>query len=345
MKILWGVPELNTGGVENFVVNIVPKLKKCGLDITVISSGGKLVKQLYENNIEHITFDLKSKNLFNLLTVFKLKNFFKTNKFDVIHAHSRVPAWLFYLTCEHKRKLVFSPHGRYRIHFGSRIVEKYPLLIFGAKTLGDYFKDSFNLTGKTELAFYGIDVNKFDMQFNIKKDPFVFGAVGRLSKVKGFGVLIKAFYKAFGDSKKVKLIIAGSGPEYDNLNKLIGDLRVNIELMGHIDDMKKFYNMINVIVISSWREGLPLTLLEAMASKRCAIASTVGDIPLIVEHEKSGFLFPPGNIEMLSNYMKYIYENSNKLLEFSHNSYIKVKIDYNIDRQVNDIIEIYKKYF
>ena len=95
MHIVHILPELNQGGVEVVVLNLNRELIKRGHHSSVISAGGSMVSQLESDGGRHITLDVCSKNPLTVpLRVLQLKSVLKKINPDVIHVHSRVPAWL-----------------------------------------------------------------------------------------------------------------------------------------------------------------------------------------------------------------------------------------------------------
>ena len=91
------LPDLNSGGVERGTLEVSKYLVNMGLRSMVISNGGRMVEELKRCKGEHYKVGVGKKNLFIIFSFFKLINFIKKNKIDVIHARSRLPAWVCYL--------------------------------------------------------------------------------------------------------------------------------------------------------------------------------------------------------------------------------------------------------
>src|SRR3989338_5940246 len=98
MKIIQILPELKEGGVERGTLDLCLYLQSQGHHVIVISNGGPLVQKLLENKIHHLSWPVHKKNP---LTIFrmsqKLRHLIRTEAIDIIHARSRVPAWITYL--------------------------------------------------------------------------------------------------------------------------------------------------------------------------------------------------------------------------------------------------------
>ncbi len=130
----------------------------------------------------------------------------------------------------------------------------------------------------------------------------IIGAAGRLTKVKGFDVLIESARLLVDSGRRPRILIAGEGPEEHSLQSQIVEagLGDRVQLIGLQAEMAMLYAACDVFVLSSHREGSPSVVLEAMASERPVIATAVGGVPEIIEDGRSGLLVPPGEAEPLA---------------------------------------------
>lgn len=120
------------------------------------------------------------------------------------------------------------------------------------------------------------------------------GFVGRLSPEKGPDIFVRAAALVLERFPSTKFILAGEGPEREALQTLIAELGVaeQVRLLGRQDDMPSLYAKLDIMVLSSRTEGLPMALLEAMASGLSVVATNVGAIPTVIENGHSGLLAP-----------------------------------------------------
>jgi len=124
----------------------------------------------------------------------------------------------------------------------------------------------------------------------------VVGTMGRLVSVKALDVFLRAARVISDRRPDVTFVIAGSGPLEPTLLTLARNLDLqNVLFLGHRDDSYDVLRLMDVFVLPSLNEGIPMVLLEALALARPVVASRVGGIPDIVEHETSGLLSEPGN--------------------------------------------------
>jgi glycosyltransferase involved in cell wall biosynthesis len=139
----------------------------------------------------------------------------------------------------------------------------------------------------------------------------VIGTVGRLTPVKGHNILLQAAGSLIRKRGNVKVLIVGDGPLKATLTQLIHDLRIEKEvvLAGQRDDVYDLVNCMDVFVLSSFHEGIPMVLLEALALKCPVVASRVGGIPEVATHGVGGLLVSPGNAAELEQGIDRILED------------------------------------
>ncbi len=155
--------------------------------------------------------------------------------------------------------------------------------------------------------------NKIRNQYLPRPDALLMIFVGRLTAPKGCRELIEAFQlteKAFPDAR---LIIAGRGEEKDNLEKKIGEygLAGKITLLGERSDVPALLAASDLFVSASYWEGMPVSVLEAMAAGLPVIATRVGGVPEILEGR--GVMAPPREPEALAKEMAALMENPDRM--------------------------------
>jgi hypothetical protein len=135
--------------------------------------------------------------------------------------------------------------------------------------------------------------------WGIPRDALVFGAVGRLDPVKGYDLAIEAFEKVTRrlGSRDVRLVLVGEGPARAELDRLVRDKGLGDRVLfpGFTDRPQEVYPALDVFVMPSLNEGLPLALVEAMASECCPIATNVGGVPEVIVDSTLGWIVPSGD--------------------------------------------------
>lgn len=126
-------------------------------------------------------------------------------------------------------------------------------------------------------------------------------AVGRLHRIKDHAFLVRACRRLKDDGLNFLCLIAGEGPERSRLERLIADLdlKAKVRLLGHVprETLDSYYAMADVVVLTSRSEGIPLTLMEAMAQAKPVLAPAITGIPELVIDRKTGFLYQPGSLQ------------------------------------------------
>ncbi|MBT6250510.1 MAG: glycosyltransferase, partial [Nitrosomonadales bacterium] len=115
--------------MERGTLEVNKYLANIGHRSIVISNGGRMVEQILKDNGEHCKLAVGKKNLFTIFTIFKLIKFIKVNKVDVVHARSRLPAWVCYFALRLIKKtnrpiFITTVHGPYSVNFYSSIMTK-----------------------------------------------------------------------------------------------------------------------------------------------------------------------------------------------------------------------------
>lgn len=148
-------------------------------------------------------------------------------------------------------------------------------------------------------------VEELRMRF---RDRFLFGHVGALvDRNKGQSVLIKAA-RELGDLGDVSFLLIGSGADEADLRAQAADLE-NLHFEGQVEDVGSYLSVLDVFVFPSRYEGLGSILIDAMGFGLPIVASRVGGIPDIVEHEVNGLLVPSDDPSALAAAMRRLYED------------------------------------
>ncbi|HET8888495.1 MAG TPA: glycosyltransferase family 4 protein [Candidatus Angelobacter sp.] len=158
---------------------------------------------------------------------------------------------------------------------------------------------------KIKTIANGIDVAAFERAepvslLKVEGGPVV-GVVARLDLQKGFEYLLLAARKLCTDTRNLKIVIVGEGPDRSAIEDMIMQfgLQSNVILAGQQSNMPVFYAAMDIFVLPSLNEGLPMTVLEAMAASRPVIATRVGAIPGVIQDGENGLLVDPKDSEGL----------------------------------------------
>ncbi|MBU1260892.1 MAG: glycosyltransferase [Planctomycetes bacterium] len=172
-------------------------------------------------------------------------------------------------------------------------------------------------------------------QFGVSENSFVFATAGRLAPTKGQHYLISAFARIKKQLTNAELLIVGTGELKDELAKQAADWGCDssVHFLGRIKNMPEFYSAIDVFVLPSVAEGLPRTLIEAMAAGVLCIASDIGSIPEILDNGRLGLLVPAKNADALADAMLKTINmtpQEKETIIISAKEYIKTNYSHNV---------------
>ncbi|HQI56236.1 MAG TPA: glycosyltransferase family 4 protein [Syntrophorhabdaceae bacterium] len=167
--------------------------------------------------------------------------------------------------------------------------------------------------------------------------------LGRLSQEKGLWTLIKAFEKI----KDLQLKIVGTGPLEHPLRKYIKENSINnISIEGFKEGDEKnnlIKNALFMVFPSEWYEHFPIVLLEAFAFGKPVIASDIGNMPLIVENEKSGLHFKAGDIDDLIEKIRILSQNNSEITRMGEFARKKIETYYTPEINYKILKSIFQK--
>jgi glycosyltransferase involved in cell wall biosynthesis len=323
VKIVQLLPELNEGGVERGTVELSREFVKKGHESFVISSGGKLVTQLQQEGAKHIQYDICSKNpLTALFRVFGLRKLLKQIDPDIIHARSRVPAWLAYLANKSlKIPFVTTVHGLNSVSKYSEIMTKGDKVICVSEVVKSYVMKHYEVSEKKLTVIQrGVDLGRFNLQSVdgqfidefIKKydlnDRFVVSSIGRVTWLKDY----ETFIKAIAIAKKkipniVGLIVGGVREDKKEYASSLQDLATSlgvvndVKFVGSQSKIVEVYALSAVVVNASLKMGnVGRTVIEALALNTPVIATTYEGLNNIIKDGVNGFVIETKNENALA---------------------------------------------
>ncbi len=357
------VEELTIGGLEKTLTAVVLNLnkKKYNVSVWCLREGGffadKLVKEGIDVNILHISTSR------NPLSIYKLYRLLKSHKFDIIHTHAysagtigRISAFLagIPVIISHNQN-VYDYYNSY-YHFVewllSFITDR---IICASETVRRFTEEKQRVDPKRLLTIYnGIEnvcpVDEKDT-FNIRKEfgvPInhtVMGTIAQFSKKKGLVYLIKSASILLEHRKDVNFLLVGEGSIMEELKKLCVNLKVekNFIFAGERSDVPEILSLIDIFVLSSIREGLPLAILEAMDCGKPIIATNVGGVPEIVKNGINGILVQPKDPEALYSAMKELLDDRGKMEKMGYEGKKICGNNFSSKVMVDRVEELYDK--
>lgn len=362
MKIVQLLPELNEGGVERGVVELNREYVKNGIESIVISNGGKLASEIEKEGGIHIKFDVCSKNLFtSFKRVRSLRKLLKKIKPDIIHARSRVPAWLVYFANKSlKIPFVTTVHGLNSVNKYSEVMTKGDEVICVSEVVKDYIESNYDLNHKKHKITAiqrGVDLNKFNPnnvdesfiesfknEFDLN-DKYVISSVGRVTWLKDYETFIKSIALVKKDIPNVVGLIVGGVRENkkdyaQSLKDLAKEFNVeeNIRFTGSQNKISEVYFLSDIIVNASLKMGnVGRTVVEALALNTPVIATTYEGLKNIVEDDINGAIINTKDEKQLAQKIL-------KVKDQKFDSIIStIPYEYTLDSMVESTINVYKR--
>ena len=169
------------------------------------------------------------------------------------------------------------------------------------------------------------------------------GLVGRLSPEKGVDLFLQAAALVLQQSAEVQFVIAGDGPERGALEVLAAHLGIarHLQFLGRCDAMPELLASLDVIVSASRFEGLPMTILESMAAGRPIVATSVGEIPTVLDGGCAGMLVPPGDTAALAQAVLTLLNDPELRHAYSQQAAHRVATNYSADRMTAHYLKMY----
>ncbi len=151
-------------------------------------------------------------------------------------------------------------------------------------------------------------------ELGLDENILVVGIVARLFPVKGHDLFLEAAAKVQKEFSPVKFIIVGGGELEEPLKHKVKKLQMerDVFFLGYRGDLPEIYADLDVVVLSSYNEGLPVSIIEAMAAAKPVVATEVGGVRELVQHEETGYVVPPGNANALAEAILKLIKDPSK---------------------------------
>lgn len=353
MNILQVIPNLRVAGAETMCENLSVELKNKGNNVTVVSLYSEetiISKRLKENSINVIFLDKKPG--FDISIIRKIRRIIYQYEIEVVHAHLYASLYAMIAAIKSKvfKRFVTihtiasndnSKIGRLVNRFLFQKCNVTPIAL--TETIRDSIVKEYNvLPNKIPIIYNGIPINKYSPKKDYSLlDRFVICHVGRFSKVKNHELMIYTINEIKNKIPNIKLSFVGSGEQLELMKEKASGLGVLdiVSFEGLQADVKKYLEIADIFILPSEYEGMPMTLIEAMASGLPIIASNVGGIPDIVRPGIDGILIAP-NIKELSDAIIELY-SSKTLRESLGTSARKRSAYFSSEKMADDYLKVY----
>lgn len=308
MRVVHIVTSMNRGGLETMIMNYYRNIDRKHVQFDFLVH--RYEKGAYDDEIEKMggkIYRIRNLNPFSLKYRKELDEFFKSNKYDIVHCH---------LDCMSSIPLKYAKKNGIAIriahaHSSSQDKNlKYVLKLYYKTQIKKYATDLFACSGDAgKWMFNGnnftiirnaidSDLYKFNSsirlairkEFNIPKNAFTVGHVGRFSTVKNHNFIVEVFSKIHDINKNSFLLMIGDGELKQEIKVKIKELDLdhNVIFAGIRNDVPNILQAMDVFLFPSLYEGLPLSLIEAQSSGlKCFISDRVSSESIITNNVES----------------------------------------------------------
>jgi glycosyltransferase involved in cell wall biosynthesis len=178
----------------------------------------------------------------------------------------------------------------------------------------------------------------------ISEEAFVVGWVGRMTAVKRTTDVLHAMRRLLDSDVDAYLLLVGDGPERRQLENKAHDLGIarRCRFVGYQDEVADFYSAIDVLLLPSANEGTPVSVIEALAAERPAVATRVGGVPDVIRDGVDGFLVAFGDTDSLGDRLAELARDPVLRARMGAQGRVRVLERYAVARLVNDVDRLYK---
>jgi glycosyltransferase involved in cell wall biosynthesis len=361
ITVLQVLPDLNSGGVEKGTLEVNKYLTKKGHRSIVISNGGRMVDELINDNGEHYKLAVGKKTFLTLFTIPKLISLIKINKIDVVHARSRLPAWVCYFALRFVEKnirpaFITTFHGAYSVNKYSSIMAKGDMVIVVSNTIKKYVLKNYKVDKKKLFLNYrGVSKKEFSPKFTASrewlikwyeefpqtKEKIILTIPGRITRIKGQDHFIQVIDKIVKKYPNIHGLIMGEEKSKSKYMRELTDkvkslnLDANITFVGHRKDAKQIMSISRLVFsLTKVPEAFGRISLESLSLGVPVIAYSHGGVK-----EQLSEILPEGLVSVgnINNVAKLACKWINKSPVIKRNHY------FTLEKMLENTLKIYKK--
>lgn len=198
---------------------------------------------------------------------------------------------------------------------------------------------------KLQVILNGVEVEETKEIIHLKKQTLTVGMVGRLSEQKAPDIFVDMAKIIIDNYNNVKFMLVGDGPLKEEVQSRINalGLKEQIIITGWVENPGDYIEKIDIGVLLSRWEGFGLVLAEYMMHKKPIVATNVGAIPSIIDHDVNGYLVELDSAQKAAEAVMKLIIDKEKCTKFGENGYIKVKKYYTAERLGEEHLKLYAK--
>jgi len=360
MKILFIINNLCIGGAEKFLLNIADSLQKRGFKTSVFSlfENNRLKDEFEKRGVQVRFFRMKRRR--GVLGFIKLIHSIKSECPDIVHTHLN-DAHIYGCIAAKIAGIpviisTFHSVGWWRFNGGirqriRRFADRFAsILCDKIIAVSSHVSEDLIKYGKIRKEKMNIIRNGIILQKNIvglpssNKEISIIATVGRLVKEKGIIYFLHAAKEIIVCNKKVKFWIIGDGYQRNDLEKISESIGLSfyVDFLGFRDDVYELLSHIDIFVLPSVSEGLPISLLEAMSMRKPVVVTRIGGTAEVITHNHNGVVVEPENPKQIASECLHLLNFPKKAKEIGYHAQKTVKKKFDIEHNVDKTIALYK---
>jgi len=291
--------------------------------------------------------------MFKLIPV--LAEIIKKEEIDIVHARSRVPAWIAYFACRRTRAIfVTTCHGYYKKHLFSVVMGWGKRVIVLSNVIARHMIEDFSVPHeRIKLVPRSVDLEKFKYldPKTKRKEDFNVGIIGRITPLKGHLHFIKAMARISRLVPRLKIWIVGDAPASKEVYK--EELQILVrrlglwhctEFLGTQRDIPGILEHLDLVVLATTtHEAFGRVVVEAQAAGVPVVATKVGGVIDIIDDGVNGLLVPPADAKSMAEAIMRIFKDTQFARELAENAYAKVKEKYNLELMIKNTLDVYRE--
>ena len=356
-RVMWLIKGLARGGAERLVSAMAPRIDRTRFEVEVaylVPEADAFVPDLEGASIR--VHCLQARGNVEPRWPARLQRLLREGHYEIVHSHSPLVGSVARLVAPRGTRHFYTEHNMWDVYrwptFAANAVsytrnERVFAVSGGVATsIARPWWARIGRMPPVETLLHGVDVASSPhgrearaaarARLGISPDIPVFGNVANFSPKKDQATLLRAFATVRERVPKALLLLIGMGPLEDHLRRTVRDLGATdaVRFLGSRDDVAELLPALDVFVLSSTYEGLPISLLEAMAAEIACVCTAVGGIPEALRDGVDGRLVPPAQSDVLAEALREVMLDTAQRQRLGSNGRSRVSAEFDLSRAV-----------
>jgi glycosyltransferase involved in cell wall biosynthesis len=182
-------------------------------------------------------------------------------------------------------------------------------------------------------------------ELRVEENCPLIGSAGRMVPIKGYDVLLESAKLVLDEEPNARFILAGDGPQKGELERRAQAMGLGgkVLFIGFRHDITDIINSLDLFLMSSYHEGIPMVLLEAMALQKPIVSTAVGGIDEVIASEESGLLVDSGDVRALATACLTVLQNTDMKTRMGVAAKKRIEDEFSVDVQKRRLVAVYRE--